>query len=181
MNSNASRGVCLFAVVLSCLPLACGGLNIGDIAGFFGPSVLIVIENDTAFTAAPDLRTSDSRNIFEDAFDEEEQITNFGINGAVQPHQTITVRLNCDGELELIAFEGARFSEGNGFPVGDLDAGTRLRRDHDFDCGDTIHIQMGGTIFNFYADVDVERTEQSESGDDDDDDSVADFLDDLFD
>jgi hypothetical protein len=166
---------------------ACEGLNLSDIAGFLGPTVTVVIENDTAFTAIPDLRTSASRNIVEELFSEDDRITNFGFNGSVLANQTVTLRLRCDDELELILFNGADFQEGNGFPLGDIDGDTRLHRDSDFDCGDVLHIRLSGTVFNFYADIDVEHLGGGDSGrdgdddDEDDDDDLASVLDDLFD
>lgn len=162
---------------------ACEGLNLSDIAGFLGPTVTVVIENDTAFTAIPDLRTSESRNIIEDLVSDDDRITNFGVNGSVPANQTVTLRLRCDDELELILFDGADFQEGNGFPLGRARADDRLRRDSDFDCGDVIHIRLSGTVFNFNADLDVEHLvggDLDRDGDDQDDD-FADFLEDLFD
>lgn len=181
MTQKHSRLIQLLAAALLCLPIACDSL--GDIAAFFGSGVTIVIENNTAFTAVPDLRTSDSRNLVEDLFVEDDQLTNFGSNGAILPNQTATIRLPCDGDLELIVFDGAEFREGSGIPLGEIDADTKLRRDDDFDCGDVVHVRLDGTFLDFSADVDVERSSRNRSDEDDDgdDDDLADFLDDLFD
>ncbi len=162
---------------------ACEGLSLNDIAGFLGPTVTVVIENDTAFTAIPDLQTSESRNIVEDLLSDDDRITNFGVDGSVPANQTVTVRLRCDGELELILFNGADFQESSGFPLGRARADDRLRRDSDFDCGDVIRIRLGGTVFNFNAELEVEHLiggDLDQAGDEEDGD-FADFLDDLFD
>ncbi len=184
MRNKTTRLIRLPAAAILCLTFACDSLDLGNIAGLFGPSVLIVIENNTSFTAVPDIRTSESSNFWEDGFEDEDQITGFGNNGVLQANQSASIRLACDGDLELIIFGGATFQEGNGFPLGDVGGDEKLRRDREFDCGDTIRIRLSGTIFNFRADVDVEHTDDSgdvESFDDVNDDNVADFLEDLFD
>jgi hypothetical protein len=171
------------ALLLPCSLLACGSLNTSDIAGFLLPVVTVVIENDTSFTAIPTLRVSDSRNGIEDLFATDDPITQFGRNGAIDPHQTVTLRLACEGDLETLVFEGAEFRETNGFQLGEAKADITLRRDRDFDCGAVVRIRLVGTIFNFHADLDVEhapaddpeRSRQEDSG------NIAAFLEDLFD
>lgn len=184
MSKTRLRPLGLLALLLPCVAVACGGLNLGDIAAFLGPSVTVIIENDTSFTAIPDLSAGEGRNVVEDLFSDEERIDHFGINGAIQPDQVVTVRLPCDDELELIYLHDVEFREGNGFPLGEADIDTKLRRDRDFDCGDTVYIRLSGTLFNFYADVDVERVSRGSGGDADEDeldDDIADFLEELFD
>ena len=167
-------------ISLSLLAMSCDG-----VLSFLGSGVKIVIINDTDYTAIPDLRTSDSQNIFEDILNSGEQYTSFGTNGSIAPHQTVTFYLTCDGDLELIAFGGADFQGTGNLSVGDADASVKLRRDTHFDCGDTVTIRLEGSVFNFTAEVDV--TEASNNDDDDGEDSnstsneIADFLEDLFD
>ncbi|MBN2563127.1 MAG: hypothetical protein JXQ75_19560 [Phycisphaerae bacterium] len=184
MKRRALRAAGLFAVVPACLSLACDSLGLGDIAALFGSGVTVVIENASAFTAVPELYTTDSDNVFEDLVAEEDRVSNFGINGAILPNQTVTIRLPCDSDLERILLRGVEFREGNGLALGEADADVKLRKDIDFDCGDTVNIRVGGSIFNFYADVDVDHSSRDQSGDnagdDGTDDSFADFLDDLF-
>lgn len=134
------------------------------LGGLFQPGVTIVVENGTGFTAVPDVQMSDSRNILEDTFRDSESVSDSGTVGSVAPNQTMTIRLDCDGDLERITFEGARFSDSSGFPFGDADADKSWRRDVDFDCGDTIRIRLSGTVFFFDASTSVERTGSGASG-----------------
>lgn len=170
--------------VMLCALAACDGSGGAGFLALFGPSVTIVIENDTRFTAKPELFTSGGRNIFEDAFEETQQLTNFGVGGAIEPGETVTLRVPCNSDLELIAFKGAKFDNVLGLPVGDVDSDVRLRRDRDFDCNDTLNIRLSGSLFSFRASVDVEAG-QSDGGlfgadSAEDDREIADLLDDLF-
>lgn len=210
MTRRTVRAAFLYAALL--IPAAsCNTIDLGGLAALFAPGVTVVFENNTDFTAVPDLRTSDSRNLAEDtaaARSEPGQswpgltgsdrvITapalNFGANGSVGPHQTVTLRLTCNGDLERLVFRGADFREGNGFALGDVNSNVTLRRDTNFDCGDTIRITLSGSIFRFRAEVNVDRSSSSDSGvggsqdgnngnsRGDDDEDTADWLDDLFD
>ena len=170
--------------VMLCSLAACDGSGGTGFLALFGPSVTIVIENDTRFTARPELFTSGGRNIFEDAFEETQQLTNFGDGGAIEPGETVTLRVPCNADLELIAFKGAKFENVLGLPVGDVDSDVRLRRDRDFDCNDSLTIRLSGSLFSFRASVDVESG-QSDGGlfgaeSAEDDREIADLLDDLF-
>lgn len=156
--TRRTAGAAVLSAALLVSATSCDSIDLGSLAAFLGPGLTVVIENDTDFTAAADLRSSDSRNIAEDLVSEDNQIQSFGMNGAVGPHQTVTARLTCDGDLERIAFAGADFREGNGFAVGDLNHRVTLRRDTDFDCGDTIRITLSGEIFRFSAEVTVEQS-----------------------
>lgn len=183
---KSSRSRRWLAVFLPCSLLACGSLNVADFAAFLVPAVTVIIENDTSFTAIPVLSASDSRNGIEDVFATDDPLTHFGTNGAIAPHQTVTFRLPCESDLETLAFEGAEFREANGFQLGDANVDVTLRRDRDFDCGDVVRIRLVGTIFNFHADLDVERapTDDPEQDRQDEIDDIADiagFLEDLFD
>ena len=128
------------------------------VSGLFQPSLTIVVENGTGFTAVRDIRTSNSRNIIEDVFSDSDALSDSGTIEMVAPNQTMTVRLKCDGDLELITFEGARFRDTSGFSFGDADADKAWRRDVDFDCGDTIQIRLSGTVFFFDASTTINRT-----------------------
>jgi len=179
-SSNALR---ILFVALVVLPtLSCDSL--GGFLTLLGRNVTVIIENDTSYTAEPELWTSDSRNLIEDIFSESDQITDFGDDGEVRPRSTATIHLTCDSDLELIAFRGVVFRE-SGLRIGSIDTETRLRRDTDFDCGDTIHIRFSGTLFDFDVDIDVDQAPGNDDDDDsrdgrDDDDDLADALDDLF-
>ncbi|MFH1419402.1 MAG: hypothetical protein ABII12_14095 [Planctomycetota bacterium] len=183
MKQRLSRSIRVLAVLAACASLSCDSL--GGLAAFFGGGITVVIENDTGYLAIPEIRTSDSKNIFEDIFNQGELVTSFGIDGTVLANQTVTFILACDGDLELIAIGDTEFRDGGGFAVGDVNANVRLRRDSDFDCGDTVHIRLSGGLFNFDADVDVERAPSTQdsgrqSDGDDSEDDIAEFLDDLF-
>ncbi len=182
MKRRFSRPIRILAVLAACASLSCDSL--GSLTAFFGGGVTVVIENNTSYLATPEIRTSNSKNIFEEIFNEGELVTNFGIDGTVLANQTVTFTLVCDGDLELIGVAGAEFRDGAGFDVGDADVNVRLRRDTDFDCGDTVRIRLSGGVFNFDADVDVEQSPSNQSSDrqsdDDDDDDIGDLLDDLF-
>ncbi len=189
MTTMPTRPRALAMALVFCLCLSCNALDLGSVAGLLmGNGVTVVIQNETAFTAVPDIRTSDGRNFFEDFVTDSEPLTNFGTNGAVAAKQTVSFVLSCDSGLEKIAFDGAAFRDGAGLPFGETDDARALRRDVDFDCGDTIRIRLTGAIFNFGATISVDRTGAGGAGffesggglDDDEDDDIADFLDDLF-
>lgn len=182
MKFTAPRTKLLLAAVIVLASTGCDGNGVAGLLGVFGNSVTVEIENDTRFAATPELFTSGGRNIFEDAFEETEQITNFGNAGTIPPNESVTVRLSCDDALELIAFKGAKFENGIGLPVGDVDDDTRLRRDRDFDCNDVIRIRLTGSLFSFRVTVDVDEAPSSGAGSNDDDEpgEIADVLDDLF-
>lgn len=171
-------------LLIACIPLltaSCDALN--SLLPFFGNGVLVEFVNDTDYTVVPDLRISDSKNFFEDLFDEGDRVTNFGFGGAIRPNARATVQLVCDGDLEQIALLDADFEDGSGIKVGDIDDSTRLRRDNDFDCGDIVRIRFTGNIFNFDSEVDVDQTSLSNSSRDSgsNSDNWADRLDDIFD
>lgn len=151
LKSVGGRMAAAFAIVI-----AASGCD--AVKGLFQPGVTIVVENATGFTATPDLRMSDSRNILEDAFSQSDMLSDSTSLNAVAPNQTSSVRLSCDSNLELITFKGAKFTDGGGFPFGDADADKAWRRDVDFDCGDTIRIRLSGTVFFFDASTSLERT-----------------------
>lgn len=143
------------------LPLALLGFAIvgcDAVKGLFQPGLTIVVENGTSFTAAPDIRMSDSRNILEDAFANPQSVSDATTIGTVAPNQTSSIRLDCKGDLELISFNGVKFRDAGGFPFGDAGENKSWRRDVDFDCGDTIRIRLSGTVFFFNASTSVERT-----------------------
>lgn len=166
------------------LPLLWAGLSCSPdgFGGLLGDFVTIEIENATSFTAIPDLRTGDSRNFAEDIFDAGRPVTNFGSNGTIAANQTVTIRLPCDGDLEMIAFGGSDFRDANNFPLGDVSGEELFRRDVEFDCGDVIRIRLSGGFLNFDATFLVQRSEPdgSSGSDDTEGDEIADFLDDLF-
>ena len=151
-------GVSLF-VGLFWLVAGCDSVNLGAIAGFFAPGVTIEIINDTDFSAVPDLRTSDAGNIAADVVAEQQPVEGVG---TIAPHQTATIRLTADGDLERLYFRGAKFSAGGSFPVGEVDDQTKLRRDLDFDGGDTIRIRLSGFILSFQATVNVDRASSND-------------------
>ncbi len=175
-----SVGTVLAATLL--MPLAsCDVLE--GFFDFFGRGVTIVIENDTSFTAVPDLRRSESGNIIGDILGSDTRIEDFGDGGKVRPKSTVSVRLACDDDLGSLIFGAVQFREGNGFTVGAASAGERLRQGNDFECGDTIYLRLSGSIFTFHADVEVApamRLRPSENEDEEEDD-FADWLDGLFD
>ncbi|MCA9255878.1 MAG: hypothetical protein KDA33_09580 [Phycisphaerales bacterium] len=153
MQANVRRWMgwtCLIALTAMCFA------GCDAVSGLFQRGVTVVVQNDTGFTATPDIRMSDSRNILEDAFSDPQSVSDGA--SAVAPYQTATIHLDCDGQLELITFEGARFRDGAGFSFGDADADKAWRRDVDFDCGDTIRIRLSGTVFFFDAATSVERS-----------------------
>ncbi len=193
MSIRAKTALCALLGTF-CLSTACTAVPFaGDLlAGFFTNQVTVVIQNETAYVAVPEIRTSDSRNSLEDIFDQERSVTHFGSNGALAPNETAQFTLACGNDLETIYFGGAAFKDGSNVPYGDVDRNRALRRDHDFECGDIINIRLSGSIFNFGADVSVEQSAAGSpwgvSGGEDDrrppepdeDDDIADFLDDLF-
>jgi hypothetical protein len=189
IRRTACAAILVAALLIS--TTSCGSIDLGSLTSLFGPGLTLVIENNTDFTAVPDLRSSDSDNIAEDLVADENQIQSFGMNGAVGPHQTMTARLACDSQLNRITFVGADFREGNGFTLGDVNNRITFRRDTDFDCGDTIRITFSGAIFSFTASADVEHSSNdgslfgsnnnsSNNGNDSSGSDIANMLDRLF-
>jgi len=162
-------------------PLAgCDALE--GLLDFFGRGVTIVIENDTSFTAVPDIRRSESTNLIGDLFDQSEEIRNFGDDGRVRPNTTVSVRVSCDDDLGSLIFRSVQFREGNSFAVGAAALSERLRKGDDFECGDTIHLRLSGSIFTFDADVEVKPAPRLRPADSDrDEEDFADWLDRWFD
>lgn len=182
MSSRNRTLLCVLAPSLLCLNASCDSL--GGLLGAFGNNVRLIIENQTSYKAQPDIRTSDSSNLFEDIFAEGDEVTNFGNHGVVPANQTVTVYLSCD-DLEHIAIGDVDFLDGDDDRVGTEDANASLRRDTDFDCGDTIRLTLDGGIFNFSADVDVEESalnddDSNDRDSDGDNEDMADLLDQLF-
>lgn len=153
-------GISLLAGLLG-LNLGCDALNLGAIAGFFAPGLTIEITNDTDFTAAPDLRTSDATNLAADTIAEQQPVSGVG---SIAPRQKATIQLPVNGDLERLYFFGAKFTAGGSFPVGDVNDQTRLRRDIDFTGGDTVRIRLSGAIFSFQSAVEVDHGAQSGAG-----------------
>jgi hypothetical protein len=119
-------------------------------------SVTVVVENQTAFAALPTIRTGEGRNIVEDVFAGTRPVAGFGEGGAVAARQTDNFRLVCNGDLELVEMRGATFKSNGGITIGGTDQTVQLRRDVDFDCGDTIRVRFTGGIFSFRSSVEVE-------------------------
>lgn len=172
-----SGGLTVLFLIPSCTADGPAGL-----LNLFAGGVNIVIENATAYRATPRISISDAENLLEEITGGSDELSDVGPNGAVPANQTERASLSCGGDVQTITFEGASF-ESNGLPVGGVTSVTRLERDTDFGCGDTIRIRLTGGIFSFRAEVEVERApglnlfgEEST----DDDDSIADVLDDLF-
>lgn len=191
-------------LLLACLIFATAGCD--TLAGLFNArSTRLIITNETDFAASPEIRTSASRNILEDSFAAGSVLSGIGDNGLLAPGQTDSITLDCE-ELEMIAIDGATFEDPTfGFPLGDTSDARTLRRDTDFDCGDTIRIRISGTLFNYSMAASVEESSDSagnnddgdsndfnpfggqstgdgdtSTSDDDDDDDIADELDELF-
>jgi hypothetical protein len=154
MTRSLYRGVLGLAIAFVCLTASCD--STGGLLAALGPNVRVIIENNTAFEAIPDIRTSDSTNFFEDIFTEGDEVTDFGDHGAVPPDRTVTFYIPCDDDLQHIAVGDIEFRDADGDNVGEADPNASLRRDDDFDCGDTIYITLSGRTDDFSADVDVE-------------------------
>lgn len=179
----------LQVVFCAALPAACAGMTcdasmldsvLGDL---LGNRVTIVVENETAYTAAPDLRAGKSRSFFEDILEGSDPLD---AAGSVPAHQTRTFSLPCNGDFETVVYDGVAVRDVNGFPLGAASASKVLRRDLDFDCGDRIRIRIEGGILNFHTQIDVERSagadplglnRPTEAGPDDE---IARLLDELF-
>jgi len=181
-NFARSSPVMTVFIALTAIVSTIGCDALGPVARLLGnPGVNVEIQNNTAFFAVPDLRTAGSRNFVEDAFAEDE-----AVGGSVAPNQTVSIFLPCDGDLERIVFDGARFQDAGGFALGDSDTSESLRRDVDFDCGDTINIRLSGTVFFFRSSLTVDNTGRdlfggsNLSGNDDGDDDIGDLIDDIL-
>ncbi|HVP13627.1 MAG TPA: hypothetical protein VMV94_20805 [Phycisphaerae bacterium] len=138
-------------VALPCLTPSCD-----SIATSLGGNVRVIIENNTAFEALPDINTSDSTNFFDDIFTEGDNVTDFGDHGAVPANTTVTFYITCDDSLQHIAIGDVDFRDNHDDQVGSTNANASLRRDSDFDCGDTIRITLSGHEDDFSSDVNVE-------------------------
>lgn len=167
---------------LPCLNASCDSL--GGLLGAFGQNVRVIIENKTSYKAVPDIRISDSRNLLEDLFTAGQEVDDFGDHGVVAAKQTVTFYIPCD-DLEHIAIGDVEFRDNHDDLVGTEDANAGLRRDSDFDCGDTIRLTLDGGLFNLSADVDVEQSpinsrDSNDRGSDRNNEDMADLLDRLF-
>lgn len=185
MNRFSARRYAVLSLIVGfCTTAGMAGCDVlGPVASLLGnPGVNVEIQNNTSFFAVPDLRTAGSRNFLEDAFADDEMI-----GGPVAPNQTVSIFLPCDGDLERIVFDGARFQDASGFALGDSDTTESLRRDVDFDCGDTINVRLSGTVFFFRSSVDVDNTGRDLFGgsnlggdDGDDGDDIGNLIDDIL-
>lgn len=177
--------ICAGITVLSALCGGCGGQDF--LARLLKPTVVVRIVNDTSFAAEPELLVSGSRNVIEDAFDTDASLVAVGTNGKLAPKTEAQVLLTCDGKLERIALLGATFRTDFGLKVGDVDDAVNLRRDLNFDCGETVVFTLSGTVGNFKAASKVDKSSpvlpigatpnaggSSSNGD------IADMLDNLF-
>ncbi len=174
--------LCVLALSLPMTSISCD--SFGGLLGLLGRNVRVIIDNQTAYKAVPDIRTSSSRNLIEDIFTRGQEVRDFGDQGTVPPRQVVTFYLPCE-ELEHIAIDDVEFRDGGDHRVGAKDANASLRRDSDFDCGDTIRITLSGGPFSFKVDVDVEQNllSQGDSGNrrsDREGEDMADLLDRLF-
>lgn len=184
-------------VFLTLMAVTAVGSGCGtDLARLLRPTVLVTIRNQTSFVAVPEVIHSDSRNVVEDVFDDAEPVTGFGNNDTIAPGQSANILLTCDGSLERIALRKVEFRTDFGLKVGQVDDVFNVRRDIDFDCGETVVYTLRGTILDFDVEVDVDKsspvTPINLFGPTDDGDSngglfgednrdIGDILDDLFD
>jgi len=129
-----------------------------DIARLLQPTVHVKVRNQTSFVAVPEVIHSDSRNVVEDVFDQSEPVTGFGNNGTIAPGQSADILLTCDGNLERIALRKVEFRTDFGLKVGQVDDVFNVRRDTDFDCGDTVVYTLSGTILSFDVNANVDKT-----------------------
>ena len=183
MNRRTLRTVCLPAAILPALAGGCEVSGLGGLLDLFGQSVTIIVENDTRFAATPDVRIGESRNVVEDFLSESEPVAGFGANGTIPPNQTATVRVSCNGDLELIAIGKVRFQNILGLDAGEVDIDENVRRDTDFDCGDVIRIRLSGSLFSFESAIDVETLSTGTDAAlpvDEIGSEIADILDELF-
>ena len=196
MNRRSSTHYCVLLAAACCVHPSCDASSLSSALSFLGSGVTIEIQNDTAFTAVPQLHTSGSRNLIEDVFEESETLDDLGAIGRVASNNTARLTLTCDDGLETISFGGAVFRTATNIPVGDADVDERLRRDSDFDCGDVIRIRLSGDILNFKVDITVDQgntggnldlntnsdpvTTDGENDVAEIEDDIADVLDDLF-
>lgn len=173
-----------------CAMAAVAGLSSGCGTDFVNrlirPTVVVKIINNTSFAAEPELLASASRNLIEDAFDTDSSLVDTG--GSLAPNNETQVLLTCDGDLERIALLSVTFRTEFGLKVGDVDDAVNLRRDIDFDCGETVIFTLSGTIGNFDVDADVDKSQpvlpfgsQSDSSSNSNNNDIGDILDDLFD
>ena len=179
-----------FALLALAPAISAGSCDTSSLTGLlniFGPSISIVIENKTGFTAVPRIFTGNGTNILDDLVnDSPDQVTAFGLNGTILPGQTVTLFIPCSGDTEMIRFGGAEFKEATGHGVGEIDSDNRLRKNNDYHCSDTIRIQLTGVTRNFRADVDVEEAPipgdpgGSDQPNDGEDETLADQLDAIF-
>lgn len=183
-----SLSIFCVALLFACPGMTCDTSILDTVlGGLTGNQVTVVVENETAFTAVPDIRAGASRSLIEDFVEGSAPFTNFGTFGTVPGSETITFTLPCNGDFETVIYDGVAVRDVTGFPLGEANADKVLRRDFDFDCGDLIRITISGGVFNFRTRIDVERTGGNTlfGGNDTNhqgvDDEIARLLDDLFD
>jgi hypothetical protein len=186
VNKSRIHALALIAMMPAVSATSCDAGGLAGLLNIFGPSVSIVIENGTAFTAVPKIYTGSGTNLLDDFLNDADQMKNFGVNGTLLPGQSATLQITCEGDTEMIRFAGAEFKETSGHSVGEVFRDNRLRKDNDYHCSDTIRIKLTGATRNFKADVDVEEAPSlpgqggSNDADDEEDESLADQLDAIF-
>lgn len=165
-----------------------GGCGADFISRLIQPAVVVRIINDTGFTAEPELLASASKNLIEDAFDTDSSLVAIGQSGKIAPNSETQVLMTCDGDLERIALLSVTFRTEFGLKVGDVDDAVNMRRDIDYDCGETVVFTLKGTVGNFEVDAKVDDSAiilpvgaSDDSGNASVDEDIADVLDDLFD
>lgn len=179
--------MCLALAMSAGLSAGCGSQDF--LARLLQPTVVVRIVNDTAFPAEPELLASASRNAIEDAFDTDASLVVVSGGDSIAPNGEAQVLLTCDGDLERIALLSVTFRTEFGLKVGDVDDAVNLRRDRDFDCGETVVFTLSGTVGNFEVDAQVDKSAPvlpitvlpDNSDDNSNDQDIADVLDDLFD
>ena len=177
-----------YAVVAAMAALS-GGCGQDFVARLLQPTVVVRIVNDTGFAAEPELLVSASRNAIEDAFDTDSSLVAVGENGSLAPNSETQLLLTCDGDLERIAILSVTFRTEFGLKVGDVDDAVNMRRDIDYDCGETVVFTLSGTVGNFDVDAQVDKSSPvlpigaspDDSNDPSFDEDIANVLDDLFD
>ena len=142
MNPLRLSSIGLAALLVSQMGGCPSSLNgiVDTLLGSSG-SITVVVENDTNFDVLPDMRIDDDDSGFNaflaGVFGGQELVT-----GRLAPGEFVNFNFDCD-QLGLIYVAGAEQSDLFG-AFSDSGSSSILRRDHDYDCGDSIVFQFLG-------------------------------------
>jgi len=116
-----------------------------------GATVVVVeVFNDTGFEVEPRIYFDEDANWFASLFPSEELAT-----GTLAPGDLVRFNFACDRLGLIVSRLAGQFLPGDDVPIGQAASTRVLRRDRDYDCGDTIGFHFVGSGASFGVVVSV--------------------------